>query len=171
VIAQSREHVDGKIETATYAIRGGKLVIERVRDGISVDPVTIDSPVHLFKGALVVIVDDSTAGASEIATQALQESGRAQVVGTTTAGKGVGQRSIYLNGKHAMRVSTIRYFSGSGKELDGKGVEPNLKVEAKDKAFIFEKGMARLKEIAPQPKPKEADPASSPTPAPTDKQQ
>jgi carboxyl-terminal processing protease len=71
---------------------------------------------------LVVLVDRSTASASEIVTGALQDRRRARVVGTRTFGKGVFQEVVELSNGGALDITAGQYFLPSGRNLGGKGV-------------------------------------------------
>ncbi|WP_320670308.1 S41 family peptidase [Patulibacter defluvii] len=70
---------------------------------------------------LVVVVDRGSASASEIVTGALQDRGRAQVVGTRTYGKGVFQRVEPLSNGGALDITAGQYFTPKGRNLGGKG--------------------------------------------------
>ena len=78
---------------------------------------------------LVVLVDRRSASASEIVAAALQENGRARVVGERTFGKGSVQTVIPLADGGALKLTTSEYFTPSGRSIDGTGVEPDLVVE------------------------------------------
>jgi carboxyl-terminal processing protease len=86
---------------------------------------------------VVVLVDGNTASASEIVTGALQDRGRATVVGTKTFGKGVFQEIIDLSNGGALDITAGQYFTPSGRNLGGRGVHTGAgiepKVHAKDK--------------------------------------
>jgi carboxyl-terminal processing protease len=70
----------------------------------------------------VVLVDNGTASASEIVTGALQDRGRAKVVGTETFGKGVFQEVLELSNGGALDITAGQYFTPKGRNLGGKGV-------------------------------------------------
>jgi carboxyl-terminal processing protease len=73
---------------------------------------------------MVVLVDHGTASAAEIVTAALQDSGRAQVVGAETYGKGVFQVTTRLINGGALDLSVGKYFSPNGHNLGGGGARP-----------------------------------------------
>jgi carboxyl-terminal processing protease len=79
------------------------------------DPVIPTAP-------MVVLVDRGTASASEIVTGALQDRGRAKVVGTETFGKGVFQEVLELSNGGALDITAGQYFTPKGRNLGGKGV-------------------------------------------------
>lgn len=70
---------------------------------------------------LVVLVDHGTASSSEIVTAALQERGRAKVVGTHTYGKGVFQQTEHLNNGGALDLTIGEFFTPDGRNLGGGG--------------------------------------------------
>jgi carboxyl-terminal processing protease len=74
------------------------------------------------KAPLTVLVDGGTASASEIVTGALQDRGRARVVGERTFGKGVFQEVLELSNGGALDITAGQYFTPKGRNLGGKGV-------------------------------------------------
>ena len=70
---------------------------------------------------LVVLVDRGSASASEIVAGALQDRGRAKLVGTQTFGKGVFQEVVELANGGALDITVGQYFLPSGRNLGGKG--------------------------------------------------
>ncbi|HEY7620926.1 MAG TPA: S41 family peptidase [Solirubrobacteraceae bacterium] len=81
------------------------------------------------KAPMSVLVDGGTASASEIVTGALQDRGRAKVVGTETFGKGVFQEVIELSNGGALDITAGQYFTPKGRNLGGKGVETGKGIE------------------------------------------
>ena len=78
---------------------------------------------------IVIIVNDGSASASEIVAGALQDHKRAVFLGEKTFGKGSVQTVIPL-GKHgAMRLTTARYYTPSGRSIQVKGIEPDVAVK------------------------------------------
>ncbi len=75
---------------------------------------------------IVVLVNHHSASASELVAGALQDLGRAVIVGTTTFGKGSVQSIIPGDGGTAIRLTTARYFTPSHKMIHGVGITPNL---------------------------------------------
>jgi carboxyl-terminal processing protease len=78
---------------------------------------------------MIVLVNGGSASASEIVAGALQDLGRAVIVGTPTFGKGSVQTIIPLSDGSALRLTTARYYTPSGRVIQGNGVVPDIVVE------------------------------------------
>ena len=78
---------------------------------------------------LVVLINGGSASASEIVAGALQDHHRATLVGTRSFGKGSVQTIIPLGGGGALRLTTARYYTPSGRSIQALGIEPEVKVE------------------------------------------
>jgi len=78
---------------------------------------------------LVVLINGGSASASEIVAGALQDHNRATLVGTRSFGKGSVQTIIPLGGGGALRLTTARYYTPSGRSIQALGIQPEVKVE------------------------------------------
>lgn len=92
---------------------------------------------------IVVLVNAGTASASEIVAGALQDHGRAILLGTKSFGKGSVQTIIPLVGHGAMRLTTARYYTPSGRSIQAVGIEPDIVVEQAKIETMAAQGLER----------------------------
>ena len=78
---------------------------------------------------IVVLINGGSASASEIVAGALQDHHRATIIGTRSFGKGSVQTIIPLGSNGALRLTTARYYTPSGRSIQAKGIEPEVVVE------------------------------------------
>lgn len=89
------------------------------------------SPGDALDGApLVVLVNEGSASASEIVAGALQDHGRAVIMGSTTFGKGSVQTILPLGRDTALKLTTARYFTPEGRIIQSEGIRPDIEVAA-----------------------------------------
>ena len=92
---------------------------------------------------MVVLINGGSASASEIVAGALQDHHRAILLGTRSFGKGSVQTIIPLPSHGAMRLTTARYYTPSGRSIQAKGIDPDIVVEAAKIEKTVEKGEAK----------------------------
>ena len=88
---------------------------------------------HSLDIPMAVLVNGESASASEVFTGAMKDYGRATIVGTKTFGKGIVQNLIPLDNGTAIKMTTAHYYTPSGFDLHGKGIEPDVEVELEEK--------------------------------------
>ncbi|MCW9043317.1 MAG: S41 family peptidase [Pseudopelagicola sp.] len=94
---------------------------------------------------IVVLINGGSASASEIVAGALQDHRRAIVVGTKSFGKGSVQTVMPLRGEGAMRLTTARYYTPSGRSIQALGVSPDIVVEQPRRKAASEEDEERTK--------------------------
>jgi carboxyl-terminal processing protease len=99
----------------------------------------------LLAGApIVVLINNGSASASEIVAGALQDHGRAQLMGTTSYGKGSVQSVLPLDDDQALKITTAYYFTPNGRSIHKTGIDPDVKFEGDDE-HLFAEAVALLK--------------------------
>lgn len=92
---------------------------------------------------VVVLINGGSASASEIVAGALQDHKRATIIGTRSFGKGSVQTIIPLGPNGAIRLTTARYYTPSGRSIQAKGIEPDILVEQELPPELQTKGTGR----------------------------
>ena len=87
---------------------------------------------------MAVLVNGNSASASEVFSGALQDKKKAKLIGTKTFGKGIVQTIFDLQDGSALKMTTSKYYTPSGRNIHGTGLEPDIKVEL-DKSTVGQK--------------------------------
>jgi carboxyl-terminal processing protease len=133
IILDLRDNPGGVLEPAVTIADGfldqGLIVYT---SGRAVDQVEyIAKPGEWLKNIpMVVLVDRSTASASEVLAGALQDQGRALIVGERTFGKGSVQSVLNLRNGSGIRLTTSRYYTPSGRSIQAEGIQPDVEIAA-----------------------------------------
>jgi carboxyl-terminal processing protease len=139
--------LDQAVGVASLFVNGGEVVSQRGRDPQDIERYDAKGHDVLNGLPMVVLINSGTASASEIVSGALQDRHRAAIVGVTSFGKGSVQTVIPLRGglDGAVKLTTARYYTPSGRSIQKTGIEPDLEVastreeaqQIADEAFQF----------------------------------
>ena len=94
---------------------------------------------------MVVLVNEGSASASEIVAGALQDHGRAVIMGVNTFGKGSVQTVLPLNNEKAIKLTTALYFTPNGRSIQAEGIVPDIRVD-RSKVTKLKSNPFRIKE-------------------------
>ncbi len=117
--------LDQAVAVADAFLDDGAIVTTKGRSELDVSRVDAKSGDVTDGKPLVVLINGGTASAAEIVAGALQDNNRATIVGTRSFGKGSVQTLIPLANKGAIRLTTARYYTPSGRSIQAAGIEPD----------------------------------------------
>jgi len=143
--------VDLAVELADLFLPSNKEILSvRGRGGVLIRTFRSDkSDPKFLEIPVAILVNGGSASASEILAGALQDNGRAKVVGTQSFGKGSVQSIFPLSHKTGVAITIQKYFTPSGKSIHGKGITPDLVVQpitaSDDEKYAFDKLQKKTK--------------------------
>ena len=117
------------VGVAKLIVPKGPIVSVTEKDGSTL---TESSDLATVKYPMAVLVDNGTASAAEIVAGALQDTKAGKLFGTKTYGKGSVQTVFKLGGDTALKLTMAKYYTPSGRSINGVGIEPDELVEATD---------------------------------------
>lgn len=134
LVLDLRNNPGGLLEQAINVsdefLEGGKLIVytKGRLAGQNMKGFSKNDRAHL-RYPMVILVNGGSASASEIVAGALQDLGRATIIGTQSFGKGSVQTIIPLSDGSGLRLTTAKYYTPKGREINGKGITPDIVVE------------------------------------------
>jgi carboxyl-terminal processing protease len=122
--------LDQAVAVSDLFLEGGEIVSQRGRDPRDVERYNARAGDMTGGMPIVVLINSGSASAAEIVAGALQDRKRAEIVGLTSFGKGSVQTVIPLRGgmDGALKLTTARYYTPSGRSIQKTGIEPDLEV-------------------------------------------
>lgn len=108
----------------------GKIVTTRTKNGE--DKVYYSDEDQMYSGPLAILVNGNSASGAELFAGAVQDYGLGPVIGEQTYGKGVVQTTYSLSDGSAFKLTTEKYFTAGGQDIDGKGITPDIKTASED---------------------------------------
>ncbi|MCX4189728.1 S41 family peptidase [Methylophaga sp. OBS3] len=138
--------LDAAVEVSDAFINKGMIVYTegRIADA---DQKFHAKPGDMLNGApIIVLVNGGSASASEIVAGALQDHHRAVILGSKTFGKGSVQTVMPLTNDTAVKMTTARYYTPSGRSIQADGIEPDIKVEGVQVSAAEESEFTPLRE-------------------------
>ncbi|KXG77297.1 Carboxy-terminal processing protease CtpB [Fervidicola ferrireducens] len=128
--------LDAAVRVADMLMGKGLVVFTRDRYGHKLEEYYSDDA--SLELPLAVLINENSASAAEIVSGALQDSGRAVLVGKKTFGKGTVQELVPLSDGSGLKMTIAKYYLPSGRSIDGKGVEPDVEVSLGKTESSFE---------------------------------
>lgn len=129
LILDLRGNTGGLLPNAVFIsnlfIRHGKIVSIVGRNGYRYDVMAQDNNVNINK-PVVILVDGTSASASEIFSGAMKDYNRAKLLGTKTYGKGMVQKIIPLPNQTGLNLTVAKYLTPKGYDINKKGIDPDL---------------------------------------------
>lgn len=120
--------LDQAVRVADRFLAQGEIVTTRGRGGKILDIETAHRAGTEPDYPMVILVDERSASASEVLAGALQDHGRAVVMGTTTFGKGSVQTVVDLDDGSGLKLTVARYYTPNHRSIHGTGIEPDVVV-------------------------------------------
>ena len=121
-------YLNAAVEVSDAFLDGGEIVSTRGRDKADIERMFAKSGDLVKSKPVVVLINHGSASASEIVAGALQDNGRAIVMGSQSFGKGSVQQQKPLGDGSAIHITIARYYTPSGRSIQNEGITPDIEV-------------------------------------------
>ena len=142
LIVDLRGNTGGLLTNAVFIanvfIEKGKLVSIVGRNGYRYDVMAQDTNLDIEK-PVIILVNGTSASASEILSGAMKDYHRAKIIGTKTYGKGMVQKIIPMPNETGLNLTIAKYLTPKGKDINKKGISPDVEVELSKNDIIEHK--------------------------------
>ncbi|VAW91767.1 Carboxyl-terminal protease [hydrothermal vent metagenome] len=151
IVLDLRNNPGGLLDSAVeisdiFITKGGIVSVKGREEGSKI--VHSATPADMLDGApIVVLVNGGSASASEIVAGALQDHKRAIVMGSKTFGKGSVQTVVPLGNNTAIKLTTARYYTPSGRSIQAKGIDPDIIIRDVKLTENDKKNIEQIKEV------------------------
>jgi carboxyl-terminal processing protease len=148
------------VNIADEFLNGGMVVYTQGRDASQREKYYAHSKASFYAFPMIVLVNGGTASASEIVAGALQDQGRALIVGTQTFGKGSVQTILPIDDHSALQLTTARYYTPAGRSIQAVGITPDVQIDDPRPALALKEMEKEQVEEIPQAVSNRATPAA-----------
>ena len=139
--------MNASVEMASNFLDGGLVVYTKGRHPESMNTYNAEPGELIADVPIVVLVNGGSASASEIVAGALQDRGRAVIMGTQSFGKGSVQTVLPVSETKALKLTTSLYYTPSGRSIQAEGIIPDVVVERAQLTSLEQKGRLRESDL------------------------
>jgi carboxyl-terminal processing protease len=136
------------VDVAGLFLQGGTVVYTEGRLANAGAATTRDARIMTGGAPIVILINGGSASASEIVAGALQDHGRAVVMGTPSFGKGSVQTVLPISEERAVKLTTALYFTPNGRSIQAEGIQPDMRVERARVETFDESGRLSERDLA-----------------------